>query len=130
MERRGQPPSTKPTLVALYDAIKLSKDKLVFIRFSPYGAIGLNWAVVQVDLDVTDRKKATKKGIYRCRWFGPHPDDVKYKSPRESRFWPIVRRLDNKVFSGNSTLFPLRRCTGCWRDVTTLGGTSWMSMLP
>ena len=36
-----------------------------------------------------------RKGIYRCRWFGPHPDDAKHKSPRESRFWPVVHRLDD-----------------------------------
>ena len=93
-----KPPSTKPTLVALYDAIRLSKDKLVFIMFRPQGTVAVSWALVQVDMEATERKRAVKKGVYRCRWFGPHPEDAKYKSPRESRFWPIVRRLDDRGF--------------------------------
>ena len=47
--------------MALYDAIKLSKDKLLFMVFRPQGTIGLNWALVQIDLDATDRRIAIKK---------------------------------------------------------------------
>ena len=56
------------------------------------------WAVIQIDLEETDDRRAKKKGIYRCRWYGPHPDDRKHKSPRESRLWPVVHRIDGQGF--------------------------------
>ena len=54
--------------------------------------------MVQVDLEATDETKARTRGKYRCRWYGPHPEDEKFKSIRQSRFWPIVRRIDDDGF--------------------------------
>ena len=97
--KRGvKTPATKPTLVSLFEDIQRSKDKLVFIKFKPYGSTTFLWALVQVDLDATNAERARKKGVYRCRWYGPHPEDIKHKTIREARFWPIVRRLDQDEF--------------------------------
>ena len=56
------------------------------------------WALVQVALEDTDEDSARRSGVYRCRWYAPHPEDEKYRSARESRFWPVVRRLDKQGF--------------------------------
>ena len=81
-----KPSATISNLVKLFDAIKVSKDKLIFIKFRPQGATSFVWAVVQIDLEETDERRARKKGICCCRWFSPHPDDRKHKSVRVSRF--------------------------------------------
>ena len=68
----------------LFTAIENSQDKLLFIKFRPKGASSYTWAVVQVDMEETDERKAKSRGVYRCRWFGPHPEDIKHKSIRDS----------------------------------------------
>ena len=82
----------------LYEAFCKSHDKVIFIKFKPKGAASYTWAVVQIDPDETDARKAKTKGVYRCRWFGPHPDDIKRKSIRNSRFWPVIHRIDGDGF--------------------------------
>ena len=49
-------------------------------------------------MEETDERRAASKGIYRCRWFGPHPDDTKYKAIRHCRFWPVIHRIDEEGF--------------------------------
>ena len=71
---------------------------MLFIRFKPKGASSYTWTVVQVDMEETDERKAKSKGVYRCRWFRPHPDDTKRKAIRECRFWPVVHRIDSDGF--------------------------------
>ena len=96
--RGVKPPAKGANLESLFNAITLSDDKLLFIKFKPYGASAYSWALVQVDMDETNRYQAITKGTYRCRWFGAHPEDAKHKSARDSRFWPIVHRLDSEGF--------------------------------
>ena len=71
MGSRVKPPATKPTLVQLYEDIMKTKYKLAFIKFKLYGSTRFVWALVQIETEGTDPKRTKKKGIYRCRWYGP-----------------------------------------------------------
>ena len=88
----------KPHEDELLQAIKNSTDKMFFIKFKATGATSCTWAVVQVDMEETDERRAATKGAYRCRWFGPNPDDVKFKPIRNCRFWPVIHRIDNEGY--------------------------------
>uniref|UniRef100_A0A7S4RXZ1 Uncharacterized protein n=2 Tax=Ditylum brightwellii TaxID=49249 RepID=A0A7S4RXZ1_9STRA len=83
----------------LYDNIERKEDRLLFIRYVPIGASTANWALVQVDLDETDEKRARKNGEFHVRWLQVHPEDKRLRSPRISRFCPVVRYIDkNECF--------------------------------
>ena len=56
-----KPPASKPALVTLYDTIKESLDKLIFMKFKPQGATSFVWALVPVDLEDTDERRAQKR---------------------------------------------------------------------
>ena len=71
---------------------------VIFITFRGKGASSCTWALIQVDLNEADEAKAKIKGTYRCRWLGPHLEDVKYKSIQESWFWPVMHRIDGEGF--------------------------------
>ena len=93
-----KPPAMKPTLVTLYEAIKETQNKLFLVHLKPQGSTTFVWGLAQVNQEDTNPYRARKKGIYRCHWRGPHPDDTKYKSARDSRFWPVVHRIDGLDF--------------------------------
>ena len=56
----------------LHDNICESKDKILFVRFTPSHTMRSRWYLVQVDLDQSDD---TDSGSYYCTVFQRHPKD-------------------------------------------------------
>jgi len=88
-----------------------SADCLLFITYTPFGAITSRWYLVQVDFEATtsDLMSDLVEGEYYCTFLAKHPSDVK-SSDDCSWYWPNWYRysrdlVNNEIVFGDSVFF-------------------------
>ncbi len=69
--------------------IERSKDKLLFIQYTPAGTLRPRWYLAQVDMEFTEDAALTPQqdGRYMCLFLARHPGDHR-KSDDRCRWWP------------------------------------------
>lgn len=72
----------------LYEATKNSSEKMFIIKQ------GREWALVQVDWDETEKRKARNKGEYHVKWYIRQLQDSEQYTKMNCRYWPLIRELD------------------------------------
>ena len=91
----------KLQLQALYAKIQQSKDKLFAIAQQEEHQQQLAWYIVQVDMDETDKTRATTKGQYHCKWYIAKAN--KAKTPHnECKFWPLIKEFTDEARFGDT----------------------------
>ena len=94
----ASPPSTKsplepsssssaPSLKAL---LSVSKDKLLFITYTPSGTLRPRWYLVQIDMEHNSEHESN--GTYFCTFLQKHPKDID-KFDDNARWWPEWRKI-------------------------------------
>ena len=91
-------------------SIAQSKDKLIFIRFTPDSTLRPRWYLIQIDMASTKEINPSyeKDNIYYCSFLAKHPTD-KNKSDEFGRWWPDWYRYSkwktsNDIIYGQRTL--------------------------
>ena len=84
-------------LEELWQRTRDSRDKIYFIRHTPWGDNRERWYAVQIDIAETNAELARKEGRYKAKWLTANAEDSRKKPLRDCRYWPCIHKFMDRT---------------------------------